>query len=211
MSDSTPEPATLPSPAYAKATSLRWLVYAALFMLIGMMTLIYIGRDRSTIVNAPMPELDLVPISQATDTPTNKLLNGRVVVYHFWGTWCPPCMAEYPEFYEVYQHFQANPKVKFVSVSCESGTPINLETLKQETESFLTKIEAPMPVYADPAIFTRAQIARMLSAGGFEYPSTLLVDQNGTVRYMWRGYAPGGMEELEEKIDSLLKNPPAQL
>jgi hypothetical protein len=69
-------------------------------------------------------------------------------------------------------------------------------------------MNTPMPTYADPAVYTRAQITKMLSAGGFVYPSTLLVDQAGTVRYLWRGYAQGGMKELQNKINLLLQSPP---
>ncbi len=50
-----------------------------------------------------MPDLDLVPVHLTKEELTNDSLKGKVVVYHFWGTWCPPCRVEYPDFYKVYQ------------------------------------------------------------------------------------------------------------
>ncbi len=196
---------TLPRPE--PKTGLTWLIRAGLFMLIGMMILIYIGRDTSTIVNSPMPELDLTPLHLADSKPTNESLKGKVVVYHFWGTWCPPCRIEYPEFHEVYVGYRDNKNVEFISVSCEAGSE-PLDSLKSSTIEYLEQINAPMPVYADPAVFTRAKVTQMLSAGGFVYPCTLLVDQKGVVRYLWRGYSENGMSQLKSRIDALLKQNP---
>jgi thiol-disulfide isomerase/thioredoxin len=193
------------APASRPHSGLRWLALAGLFMLVGMMVLIFIGRDQSTIVNSPMPELDLKPLSMADTAPTNDQLKGKVVVLHFWGSWCSDCAIEYPEFFKVYEHFKNNPEVAIFSVACEGGSKVELDTLKQESEDFLRKHNAIMPLYADPAVFTRSQITRMLSAGGFAYPSTILVDKSGTVRYLWRENLPSGMVELREKIDDLLK------
>lgn len=46
---------------------------------------------------------------------------GRPAVINFWGTWCPPCRAELPEFERAYQQF--GDKVDFYGIASESGGP----------------------------------------------------------------------------------------
>ncbi len=66
-----------------------------------------------------------------------------------------------------------------------------------------------MPVYCDPAMYTRGRIATMLSAGGFGYPMTLVVDPDGIVREYWIG-ALRDMSELEKAIQGVAEKQKSQ-
>ncbi len=172
-------------------------------MLLGILVLVYLGRDYTAIIDAPMPAIDLMPILNTEFQPTNESVAGKVTVYHFWGTWCPPCREEFPEYAELASSYQNANDVVFLTVSCSSGPEYDIEPLKEETKDYLQTLNVNLPVYADPAMFTRAQIAKVMAAGGFEYPMTLVVDQTGVVRDFWRGYLPKNMPELKTKIESL--------
>jgi thiol-disulfide isomerase/thioredoxin len=66
------------------------------------------GNDPGPAVEALVPDLE---------GRTHSLADwkGKVVVVNFWATWCPPCLAELPEF----QSFtaQSNPKVVVLGVN----------------------------------------------------------------------------------------------
>ena len=41
-------------------------------------------------------------------------LRGKLVVLQFWGSWCPPCRAEMPDFEMLYERLKASPDVAFL-------------------------------------------------------------------------------------------------
>ncbi len=40
-----------------------------------------------------------------------------LLVIHFWGTWCPPCIPEFPEFIQLTQKMASEKRVKFLVVA----------------------------------------------------------------------------------------------
>ena len=118
--------------------------------------------------------LTLQPLVNAESAPTTESLSGKVVVLHFWGTWCPPCRREFPEFVELAKKFGDEPRVAIVSVSCSGGPEYKLDELRSETEAYLSDVAPGMQTFADPAAMTRTQLAMLLSGGTFGYPTTVL-------------------------------------
>ncbi|MGE5894150.1 MAG: TlpA family protein disulfide reductase [bacterium] len=47
---------------------------------------------------------------------SSEQFKGKVMVLHFWATWCPPCIAEVPSMAKFYQRYASNDKVKFFFV-----------------------------------------------------------------------------------------------
>ncbi len=172
-------------------------------MVLGILVLVYLGRDTARLMNGPLGEIDLKPLVHTQEPITLSSLQGKVAVLHFWGTWCPPCVAEYPEFAKLYAKFESNPNVKFLSISCSPGSENDLETLANKTRKFLDSIHVTMPVYCDPVMFTRGSVTRMLAAGGFGYPFTLVVDKNGIVRDYWLGSNKNTLSQVEKLIQKL--------
>ena len=175
-------------------------------MLLGTLVLVWLGTPRGTpVVGQPIPTLDLQPLINADAAPTNESLNGKVVVLHFWGTWCPPCRAEFPEFVKLAKKFSDESRVVIISVSCSGGPEYNLDELKSETEAYLNAVAPGMQAYCDRAAMTRAQIAMLLSGGTFGYPTTIVSDAEGKIARVLEGYLDGDMEKLEKQIKSMLK------
>ncbi len=149
--------------------------------------------------------MDLRPLVHTEATPKLEELSGKVVLLHFWGTWCPPCRREFPEFVEVAEKYKDDPRVDIISVSCSGGPEYNLDELKQETESFLIERAPGMATYCDPAAMTRGQLAMLLAGGTMGYPTTVLIDSEGKIAEVLAGYLPGEMEKISQRIALMLK------
>ena len=44
---------------------------------------------------------------------------GKVLFVDSWGTWCAPCIAEFPHLRAIQEHFKDNPDVMIMSLSCD--------------------------------------------------------------------------------------------
>ncbi len=175
-------------------------------MLLGTLALVWLGTPpASQVIGQPLPPVDLNPLLNVESAPTSDDLKGKVSVLHFWGTWCPPCRLEFPEFVELANKFADQPQTLIVSVACSGGPEYDLDELKSETESYLSSVSPGMQTYSDPAGMTRGGLAMILSGGSFGYPTTVLVDRDGNIADVMQGYREGAMRNLERKIESMLE------
>ena len=76
---------------------------------------------------------DPAPLFEVTDMQGEKLklqdMKGKVVVLHFWATWCGPCMGELPHLKT--QLEQLDPQVVVIGVSLDDDREKLVETLKK--------------------------------------------------------------------------------
>lgn len=94
---------------------------------------------------------------------------GKVVVLNFWGSWCPPCRVETPEFDQAYQATRAE-GVQFVGVAVKDR--------KEAASAFLADKKISYPSLFDPAGKVTLQF-RDLRTNGFPY--TIVIDKQGRV------------------------------
>ncbi|CAN5339636.1 hypothetical protein BH24ACT7_BH24ACT7_00210 [soil metagenome] len=90
---------------------------------------------------------------------------GRPLVLNFWASWCPPCLAEMPDFEEVHQQLKG--EVAFLG--------LNLQDDLAAAQRLADQTGVTYPLAADPegAIFRRF--------GGIAMPTTVLIDADGEV------------------------------
>lgn len=180
--------------------SYRHLIWAGLFMLIGLSFLIFLGRERGRIIGQPLTDLDLQPLLNVEQELNRDELKGKVVVLHFWGPWCGPCRTEYPEIAKLQRTFRDHPDARIVSVSCAASYPEDVPKLRTDTQQMLEAEGNDLTIYCDPAEFSRVQVARLLAQRGFAYPTTLLLDRQGRVVEFWLGAtSPGEIEQALAK------------
>lgn len=160
-------------------------------------------------VGRELEVLSLTPLTGEVNALNRESVLGRVTLINFWGTWCPPCRAEFPELVAVARKFRNEPQFHFLSVSC--GPPDeedDLETLRESTEAFIAQHPSDFPIYADPGLITRKEVNRV--AGFSAYPTTILLDQDCIIRAVWQGYWRGLDHEIEQAIREVLtKNRPS--
>eukprot|EP01155_Anaeramoeba_flamelloides_P030212 Anaeramoba_flamelloidesa862954_14.p1 GENE.a862954_14~~a862954_14.p1 ORF type:complete len:153 (-),score=11.79 a862954_14:8-466(-) len=65
-------------------------------------------------------------------------LNGKIVLFNFWATWCPPCRKEMPAFVELQKKY----KDRLVIV----GVLMEKNKSKIELENFLNEYKVNFPI-----------------------------------------------------------------
>ncbi len=105
-----------------------------------------------------------------------KAAHGTVTVVNLWATWCPPCVAEMPEFARFYTETKRT-DVTFISVNANAP-----ETIAGEVKPFIEKNKLPFPVSvlsnADPEAIGKATGAEVSGA----LPLTLIYDRAGKLQ-----------------------------
>jgi len=117
-------------------------------------------------------------------------LRGKVVMINFWATWCSPCRQEMPHFNRFYAQYT---KAGFVMLG------VNVDDNADKAKSMVQELKIAFPVVFD----TGKHVSRLYDVDAM--PSTVLVDRDGTVRHIYRGYRAGVEQRYESDIRELLK------
>lgn len=113
---------------------------------------------------------------QALDNGAETTLGdfqGRVVLVNFWAPWCVPCRQEFPEL-NALQRERGGPGFTVLGVTAEPD-------LKQ-VHQFVERLKPGFPVLLD----TNARLHEAVDLAVM--PTTLLLDRNGRLVGMYRGY-----------------------
>jgi thiol-disulfide isomerase/thioredoxin len=117
-------------------------------------------------------------------------LRGSVVMINFWATWCGPCRQEMPHLNRLYEKYRAS---GFVLLG------VNVDDDARNATEVSTKLGLKFPVLLD----TDKKISRLYDLATM--PSTVLIDRDGKVRYVHRGYLAGVEADYDKQIRELLK------
>ncbi|HXY54984.1 MAG TPA: TlpA disulfide reductase family protein [Nitrospirota bacterium] len=107
---------------------------------------------------------------QALDGKTVSLADfrGKVILVHFWATWCPPCVEEMPALEQFARSIRAK-DFQILAVSVDEGGAAAVA-------AFMQKNGLSIPVLLDPS----RSIAKLY--GTFKFPETYVIDRQGVVR-----------------------------
>lgn len=115
---------------------------------------------------------------------------GQVVMINFWATWCGPCREEMPFLNRIHQRYE---KAGFVLLG------VNVDEKPEAAHAMIQKLGINFPVLLD----TGKRVSRLYDVNAM--PSTLLIDRDGRVRYVHRGYRSGYEVHYENQIREMLK------
>lgn len=115
---------------------------------------------------------------------------GKVVYLDFWASWCGPCLKAIPEIEEMRDEF---PEDEFQVVA------INLDQKAKKAMRFLEKNPIGYPSAADPKGSLPGQF------GVETMPTSYLIDRDGVIRYVHKGFSRGDGSRIREEIRMLLK------
>lgn len=113
---------------------------------------------------------------------------GKVVFLNFWGTWCPPCRAEYPSIQKLYE--AKKDKVQFVLVAMQDE--------EEKVKQFLAENKYTTPVY-----LAKSPLAEKMLPKSF--PTTFLIGQNGRILMKEDAAKDWNAEDVLQFIDSVTK------
>ena len=114
---------------------------------------------------------------------------GKIVYLDFWASWCAPCLKAIPEIEEMRAEFPAD---QFQIIA------VNLDQKKKKALRFLEKNPIGYPSAADPK-------GRLPGQFGVDtMPTSYLIDRDGVIRYVHRGFSRGDGSKLREEIRALL-------
>jgi cytochrome c biogenesis protein CcmG, thiol:disulfide interchange protein DsbE len=109
---------------------------------------------------------------------------GKAVVLNFWGSWCPPCRAEFPGLHNVWLRNKG--LVEFLAVAVSEPRDTSLKYMRDNKYTFTTLTDSPTSETE-----TTREVARRY---GIEaVPTTYFIDTNGIVRVT----VVGGMNTLD--------------
>lgn len=72
----------------------------------------------------------------------SKKDNGRLMIIHFWATWCKPCMKELPALNKLYQRIDKN-HIVILTINVNRSNVSRVETI-------VKKLKLELPVLLDP-------------------------------------------------------------
>jgi len=102
-------------------------------------------------------------------------LTGEIAVLNFWGSWCPPCRVETPEFQEVYAEVQ-DEGVQFLG--------LNVKDTEQQATAFVDSKAITFPSLYD----RRGEVALAFrDYPATAIPSTIMLDAEGRVAAVYTG------------------------
>jgi thiol-disulfide isomerase/thioredoxin len=190
---------------------LRWVVLA---VLLGLTIVILTSQQfrRPPVRGEPEPphpavgrkleHLSLQPLTGGNEALGLEGLTGKVALINIWGTWCGPCVQEFPHLVELVEHYHDEPEFQFVSISCSHDGDDS--RLAADTEAFLKEQRASFLTFADPTRETRAAIAQLAGEPAVPYPTTLILGRDGKVRALWFGFREGLTSDMRAVIDAAL-------
>jgi len=115
---------------------------------------------------------------------------GEVVMVNFWATWCGPCRQEMPLLDQLYSRYE---RVGFTLLG------VNIDDNSSKAMNMVQELGVSFPVLFD----SRKEVSKLYQVDTM--PATVLIDREGTVRYIHHGYKPGYENEYLDQIRSLLR------
>jgi peroxiredoxin len=115
---------------------------------------------------------------------------GQVVLVNFWATWCGPCRQEMPHLNRLYDKYKSS---GFTLLG------VNIDDDPRTAASTAARMGLRFPVLLD----ADKAVSRLYDLGSM--PATVLIDRDGKVRFLHRGYREGMEEAYERQIRELVK------
>lgn len=122
-------------------------------------------------------------------TPDANLsdFRGEVVFLNFWGSWCPPCVAEMPSIQKLHETY--GDKIKIVLIT--------MNDKPEKFVPFLEKHSYNIPVYEASSLIPKVLIPK-------SFPTTYIIDKRGEVALKEIKSADWNSKEVHELIEKLM-------
>jgi peroxiredoxin len=115
---------------------------------------------------------------------------GQVILLNFWASWCGPCRQEMPLLNQIQNRYS---KLGFTVLG------VNVEEDSRQAKTMLREIPVDFPILFD----TTNKVSKLYNVSAM--PSTVLIDRDGNLRYLHKGYKPGDEAKYKQWIKKLVR------
>lgn len=134
----------------------------------------------------------LIGLSPAHAAPAKLDLSaykGKVVYLDFWASWCGPCKASFPYMERLKAAYGRDGLIIIA---------VNVDHSQAKAENFLSAQDSDLAVVYDP----KGEIATAYHVK--DMPTSVLIDRDGKVRYIHKGFFPDQTTEYGRQVEALL-------
>jgi thiol-disulfide isomerase/thioredoxin len=117
-------------------------------------------------------------------------MTGNVVLINFWASWCGPCREEMPLLNSLHKKYEA---LGFTVLG------VNVEEDTRKARDFLKDFPVDFPVLLDK----ENRVSKQYKV--IAMPTTVLVDRDGNVRYLHKGYKSGDEAKYQKMVKKLVR------
>lgn len=115
---------------------------------------------------------------------------GQVVMINFWASWCGPCRQEMPLLDQLQQRYS---KAGFTVLG------VNVEQDNTQAKRLLQDMNISFPILFDSdSVVSKLYDVRAM-------PVTVMVDRDGNMRYLHKGFKPGYEDQYRRQIKELIR------
>lgn len=158
------------------------------FLVLLAVSLMFSVIAQAEVVKGAAP--DFILKSRSGENVKLSEMRGDVVMINFWASWCAPCRQEMPLLEEMYKKYS---DLGFVLLG------VNVEEDSSKAADLLREVPVSFPVLYD----NTNKVTKLYKVVAM--PSTVMVDRDGNMRYLHRGYLPGYEAEYVKQIKELIK------
>ena len=161
------------------------------FVLIGVFGLVLASRQGGTTQGLnlePAPDFTTTLYSGGTGEFTLSAQRGHPVVLNFWGSWCPPCRAEFPALQRAADHYKEQGVVFF---------GVDVQDTERDAKEFIG--EQGTTFFTGPDLDNQITIDYQVS----NFPTTFFITRDGNIYKKWISLIDD--KHLTENIEELLK------
>lgn len=137
---------------------------------------------------APAPAFSAKPLAGGAPV-TLEALRGKVVYLDFWASWCGPCRQSLPWMEQLRKDFGAA-GLEVVAVNVDETPADGIAFLKRYPVGYTTVGDAG------------GDIAELYDVR--DMPSSYLIDRDGTVRHVHRGFNTRAAAKLRQQVARLV-------
>ena len=128
-------------------------------------------------------------------------LKGKVVLLHFWGSWCPSCLREMPELQQLHRALGTHADIQMILLQVREKF--------SSGQQWVQKRQLDLPLH-DTRVMENAALDALTLAGGktihdrdiaTAFPTTYVLDKHGIVVFSHVGSISGWLQYLPQLID----------
>lgn len=161
------------------------------FLLIGTLGLVFASRQGGATQRLnlePAPDFTTSLYSGGTGEFTLSSHYGYPVVLNFWGSWCPPCRAEFPVLQRAAEQYEGQGVVFF---------GVDVQDAKADARQFLA--EEGTTFFTGPDLDNQISIDYQVT----NFPTTFFITRDGNIYKRWVSLIDD--KHIRQNIEELLK------